>query len=99
MSDRRLDGNRVEIPVARRIFDGSFERGGRFYCHGASFQNVPAAERLGLQVVIGGVTHPVVEIDYSTLHIKMAYAEAGEKVPVATCTWSGGSTETSSSLR
>ena len=31
--------------------------------------------------MIDGVLHPMVEIDYSTLHITMAYTEAGAKVP------------------
>ena len=79
--DLRQFGKRIEIPIGRRIFNGSFERGGRFYCHGASFQNMPARNRRDLECMIDGVLHPMVEIDYSTLHIKMAYAEAGAKVP------------------
>ena len=79
--DLRQFGKRIEIPIGRRIFNGSFERGGRFYCHGASFQNMPAGNRRDLQCMIDGVLHPMVEIDYSTLHITMAYAEAGAKVP------------------
>ena len=31
--------------------------------------------------MIDGILHPMVEIDYSTLHITMAYTEAGAKVP------------------
>ena len=79
--DLRQFGKRIAIPVGRRIFNGSFERGGRFYCHGASFQNMRARNRRDLECMIGGVLHPMVEIDYSTLHITMAYAEAGAKVP------------------
>ena len=79
--DLRQFGKRIEIPVGRRIFNGSFERGGRFYCHGASFQNMRARHRRDLECMIDGVLHPMVEIDYSTLHITMAYTEAGAKVP------------------
>jgi hypothetical protein len=81
----RLDlsqfGKRIAIPIGRRIFNGSFERGGRFYCHGASFQNMRARYRRDLESMIDGVLHPMVEIDYSTLHITMAYTEAGAKMP------------------
>jgi hypothetical protein len=79
--DLRQFGKRIAIPIGRRIFNGSFERGGRFYCHGASFQNMRALDRRDLECMIDGVLHPMVEIDYSTLHITMAYAEAGAKVP------------------
>ena len=79
--DLRQFGKRIEIPIGRRIFNGSFERGGRFYCHGASFQNMRARHRRDLECMIDGVLHPMVEIDYSTLHITMAYTEAGAKVP------------------
>jgi hypothetical protein len=79
--DLRQFGRRIEIPIGRRIFNGSFERGGRFYCHGASFQNMRARHRRDLECMIDGVLHPMVEIDYSTLHITMAYTEAGAKLP------------------
>jgi hypothetical protein len=79
--DLRQFGKRIEIPIGRRIFNGSFDRGGRFYCHGASFQNMRARHRRDLQCMIDGVLHPMVEIDYSTLHPTMAYTEAGAKVP------------------
>ena len=48
--DLRQFGKRIEIPIGRRIFNGSFERGGRFYCHGASFQNMRARHRRDLEV-------------------------------------------------
>jgi hypothetical protein len=71
---------KLDIPVGRRIFNGSFDRGGRFYCHGPSFQNVPAEQRRELEVVIEGAAHPMVEIDYSNLHIEMAYREARKRM-------------------
>jgi hypothetical protein len=72
---------KLEVPVARRIFNGSFNRGGRLYCHGPSFQNMPAEDRRQLEVVIDGVAHPMAEIDFSNLHIEMAYREAGRRMP------------------
>ena len=56
-------------------------RGGRFYCHGNSFQNMPKQDRRALELVIDGAPHPMVEIDYSNLHIAMAYAEAEQRMP------------------
>ena len=38
---------------------------------------MPKAHRRRLVFVIDGVAHPVEEIDYCTLHVTMAYAEAG----------------------
>ena len=46
--DLRHRGQKLDIPIGRRIFNESFERGGRFYCHGTSFQNMPAGQRLEL---------------------------------------------------
>lgn len=79
--DLFLYGTRRDIPVGRRIFNGSFERGGRLYFKGWSVQNVPADERLQLQLLIDGRYHPMIEIDYSALHITMAYTEAGQPIP------------------
>jgi hypothetical protein len=41
----RHHGRKVDIPIGRQIFDESFDRGGRFYCDGTSFPNMPAVER------------------------------------------------------
>jgi hypothetical protein len=69
------------IPVMRRIFNGDINRGGRCYCHGTSFQNIRSEERLDLLLLIDGVLHPVIEIDYANLHAVMAYTEAGLPIP------------------
>ena len=79
--DLRQYGKRMPIPVGRRIFNGDFTRGGRFYCHGASYQNIRSRARRDLQIVVGGQPRPVVEIDYGRLHPTMAYAKAGHKAP------------------
>jgi hypothetical protein len=77
----RHRGQHSKIPTIRRIFNESFSRGGRLYCHGSSFQNMPAWQRRELELIIDGTAHPMVEIDYSNLHISMAYSEAGRKIP------------------
>lgn len=74
-------GRRLRTPIIRRIFNGSFERGGRLYFQGTSVQNMSADDRLDLEVVVEGELRPVVEIDYRALHINMAYAEAGVSMP------------------
>jgi hypothetical protein len=79
--DLRHHGQRVDIPIGRRVFSGSFDLGGRFYCHGPSFQNMPAGQRLELEWIIDGTAHPTVEIGYANLHIRMAYSEAGKRPP------------------
>jgi hypothetical protein len=76
-------GQQFGIPIGRRVFNESFDRGGRFYCHGTSFQNMPAGQRLELELIVDGTAHPMVEIDYSNLHITMAYSEAGKRIPPA----------------
>ena len=75
------DGKPFLIQWMRRIFNGDTSRGGRCYCIGDSFQNIRSAERLGLQLLIAGVLHPVVEIDYANLHAVMAYTRAGLPIP------------------
>ena len=74
-------GEPFPIPSMRRVFNGSLDRGGRCYCHGTSFQNIPSQERLDLHLLIAGVLHPVVEIDYANLHAVMAYTKAGLPIP------------------
>ncbi|KQY02934.1 hypothetical protein ASD37_25640 [Mycobacterium sp. Root135] len=71
---------KVHIPPLRRVFNGSFERGGRHYCHGDSFQNMPSERRRQLQIAIDGVVHPVVEVDYSNLHVEMAYRRLRRRI-------------------
>ncbi|OBI24100.1 hypothetical protein [Mycobacterium sp. E2497] len=74
-------GDRLGVPPLRRIFNGSFDRGGRLYCHGASYQNMSSGQRLEITVAIDDTTRPMVEIDYSNMHISMAYCEAGTALP------------------
>lgn len=68
------------VPVGAgvvRIFNGNMNRGGRFYALGSSWQNIPATERP--RISIDG--EPVVELDYSTLHPSLLYAEVGAVPP------------------
>jgi hypothetical protein len=60
-----LHGRRFPIPLLRRIGNGDFGRGCRFYHHGPSHQNIPAEERRNLQLLIDGVLHWMVEVDYA----------------------------------
>ncbi len=71
-------GERLWIPFGRRIFNGSLDRGGRVYCCGDSFQNMPAESRGDLGLLVDGDLHPMAELDFSAFHITMAYQEAGE---------------------
>ena len=36
---------------------------------------------MNLSWIIDGTAHPIVEIDYANLHIRMAYSEAGKRKP------------------
>jgi hypothetical protein len=74
-------GKQFPIPLLRRVFNGDICRGGRCYCHGLSFQNIRARERLDLELLIDGKMRPVVEIDYANQHAVMAYTEAGLPIP------------------
>ncbi|HPX36505.1 MAG TPA: hypothetical protein PLH92_09485 [Mycobacterium sp.] len=76
-----LNGRRFPIPLLRRIFNVLFDRGGRFYHHGPSHQNIPAGERRALQLLLDGVLHWMVEVDYANQHAVMAYTEAGLAIP------------------
>ena len=76
-----LHGRRFPIPLLRRIFNVAFDRGGRFYHHGPSHQNIPADERRNLQILIDGVLHWMVEVDYANQHAVFAYTEAGLAIP------------------
>ncbi|MGV0875434.1 hypothetical protein [Mycolicibacterium sp. XJ879] len=80
-SELLLAGENIEIVRGRRIFNVTFDRGGRFYVFGESFQMTPSENRSMLELVVGGERRPVVEVDYSTLHPMMAYTEAGISVP------------------
>ena len=57
----------------RRIFNEDFSRGGRFYAEGGSWQTLSKTERQ--RITIDG--EPTVEIDFSSFHPTLAYAECG----------------------
>jgi len=71
-----LDGVDLACPMAR-IYNRDFDRGGRFYPMGTSWQNIKSEARKAL--TIDG--EPVVELDFKTLHPAILYAEAGVKMP------------------
>jgi len=73
------NGANLAAPVAR-IFNDTFNRGGRFYGMGGSWQNIPADERANILMD----DTPVAELDYGALHPSLLYAEIGT-VPPANC--------------
>lgn len=75
------EGNRVTIPPYRRIFNGGFDRGGRLYAAGPSYQNAPKAYRRSLRIWFRGQYEELVEVDFANLHLVMAYEEAGAPIP------------------
>lgn len=68
----------LACPMAR-IFNGSLERGGRFYGMGTSWQNIPADDRKRIEID-GDDT---AELDFKSLHPAMLYAEVGATMPGA----------------
>ena len=73
---RTVEGVGVSAMVVR-IFNKNMDRGGRLYGLGSSWQNIPATDRP--RISIDG--EPVVELDYSTLHPSLLYAEVGAVPP------------------
>jgi hypothetical protein len=68
-NDRVVNLSRKRL---HRVFNGSFEQGGRFY--GGWWQGVPRAARPF--ITING--EPTRELDYAGLHLAMLYAKIGE---------------------
>lgn len=66
----------LACPIAR-IHNRTFDRGGRFYARGASWQNIKSEARRRL--TIDG--EQVVELDFDGMHISMLYAEANLPLP------------------
>ena len=66
------DGNLLDCHMVR-IFNETWQRGGRFYGMGPSWQNMNTEMRR--RIMIDG--EPVVELDFKTLHPSILYAEAG----------------------
>lgn len=69
-------GPQLAAPITR-IFNLDFERGGRLYAQGSSWQNLKKATRQAVRIG----DEPVIELDYATLHPAMLYAEAGAPLP------------------
>lgn len=57
-----------------RVFNGDWDRGGRFYNHRWSF--MPKEQRLSIRM--NG--EPVVEVDYSAQHLRLLYAMLGYQI-------------------
>jgi hypothetical protein len=65
------------VAPLRRIFNQNFKRGGRMYAAEGAWQTMTKEDRLKIQIA----NEPVVEVDYSTLHPALLYAEVGKYVP------------------
>lgn len=77
----RLDGREVQMPWLVRIFNVDFDHGGRLYFKGNSSQNMPRVDRRRVEVEIDDALHTTIELDYSTLHLALGYAEEWERRP------------------
>jgi hypothetical protein len=65
------------VAPLRRIFNQNFKRGGRMYAVEGAWQTMTKEDRLKIQIA----NEAVVEVDYSTLHPALLYAEVGKYVP------------------
>lgn len=70
-------GNKISEPFLRRIFNGDFEKGGRFYTQCAVIQNMSGKERK--KITIDG--EEVAEIDVKSIHPAILYTEEGCVMP------------------
>lgn len=76
-----LDGHELTLDGAvicsryHRVFNRSWDQGGRFYCH--AVQSLPKSERSRL--LING--EPVVELDFSSHHLRLCYHRRGYDAP------------------
>jgi hypothetical protein len=71
--DRLDNGGRAQAQLHRVFHRGDFELGGRFY--GGHWQNIGDRDR----ITIDG--QETVEIDFTGLHIRMLYQDAGKPMP------------------
>jgi hypothetical protein len=65
------------VAPLRRIFNQNFKRGGRMYAVEGAWQTMTKEDRLKIQIA----NEPGVEVDYSTLHPALLYAEVGKYAP------------------
>jgi hypothetical protein len=68
----------------RRVFSGNYEQGGRLY--DGWWQTLPREQRTHIRIdgsAAGGRARlePVVNVDFSAMHLRLAYAEAGCEPP------------------
>jgi hypothetical protein len=62
-----------------RVFNGDYASGGRLY--GGWWQTLPRALRKHVRIGDGGGLEPVVNVDFATMHLRLAYAEAHHQPP------------------
>lgn len=71
------DGETIDEPFLKRIYNKDFNHGGRFYTIKGAIQNMSSKERS--MIMIDG--KPCVEIDVKALHPAICYTEVNEKMP------------------
>ena len=77
-----LEGVEMYVPPACRIFNQTFRRGGRIYHQGSSYQQMPKAQRAKIKTRLDdGTVSPMVERDFTSLHVGLLYLLAGKKQP------------------
>ena len=77
-----LDGVEMYVPPACRIFNQTFRRGGRIYHQGSSYQQMPKEQRAKIKTLLDdGTVSPMVELDFTSLHVGLLYLLAGRKQP------------------
>ncbi|KUI16945.1 hypothetical protein AU193_22450 [Mycobacterium sp. GA-1285] len=76
-----LDDTELYIPPAARIFNRTFRRGGRLYHQGSSYQQMRKEVRARIVMMVDGEQSQMVELDYTSLHMQLAYQRAGKKMP------------------
>lgn len=70
------------VPPAARIFNHNFRRGGRLYHQGSSYQQMHKTKRAQIEIVLDdGTVSPMVELDFTSLHMALIYRAAGKRQP------------------
>jgi hypothetical protein len=69
------------VPPAARIFNQTLRRGGRLYHQGTSYQQMRKDKRATIAMLVDGTISPMVERDFESLHMQLAYRRAGKTMP------------------
>jgi hypothetical protein len=77
----QLDGTQLSVPPAARVFNQTFDRGGRIYHQGSSYQQLPKADRDQIKILVDGDWMATVEEDYVSHHLSLLYGIVGATMP------------------